>query len=55
MFTTIKLYLLKKLLSSLYLKNFNSEVHDLSKLEESIQDDIHFLLVEEIVYKHHGK
>ena len=44
----VKLYLIKKLLSSLYLKEFNKEIHSLSKLEETIQDDIHVLLIEEI-------
>lgn len=44
----VKLYLIKKLLSSLYLKEFNKEIHSLSKLEELIQDDIHVLLIEEI-------
>ena len=48
----VKLYLIKKLLSSLYLKNFNKEQHSFSKLEELIQDDIHVLLLEEINNKY---
>ena len=47
----VKLYIIKKLLSSLYLKNFNKELHSFDKLEELIQDDIHVLLVEELISK----
>ena len=47
----VKLYIIKKLLSSLYLKDFNKEIHSFSKLEELIQDDIHFLLIEELKSK----
>ena len=47
----VKLYIIKKLLSSLYLKDFNKEIHSLSKVLQLIQDDIHFLLIEELKSK----
>ena len=47
----VKLYIIKKLLSSLYLKDFNEETHSFSKLLDLVKDDIHFLLIEELKSK----